>query len=100
MTEHYDNHPGGGSNPGGRSDDARTKQIAKEGAHEAVNEAFERLGIDPDEWHEMQKDTAFLRKLRENCDGMTRWISRGVVTIVLTFVAGVIIAAFKFKYGK
>ena len=93
MTEHYDDSDK-------RSDDARTKQIAKEGAHEAVNETFKRLGIDTNEWHEVQKDTAFLRKLRTNCDSMVTWVARVAAAVVFSFIVAVVAAAFKFKFWK
>ena len=99
MTDHYDGHDRDHSYDQ-RSDDERTKRLAKEGAHEAVNEAFERLGIDTNDWHETQKDTAFLRKLRRCMDNGAMWIGRAVVTVLVGAMLAVIWAGFKIKVGK
>ena len=103
MTERNDDQtptPSPGSNPGERSEDAHTYEVAYRASTHAVNDAFQRLGIDHEEWHEVQKDTAFLRKLRMYLENSTMWIGRAVITVVVGGVAALIWAGVKFKIGK
>ena len=80
-------------------DDAYIRKIAKEGAKEGANEVLEamvqRFGLDPQDWKETQKDTAYLRKLRKNSDQLSMWVARGVIGIVLSALAGAVWIAIK-----
>ena len=100
MAEHRGGDSTPDSNPGGRSEDAHTYDVAYKASTHAVNDAFQRLGIDHEDWHETQKDTAFLRKLRTFIDNATMWVGRGVVLAVLGALIAVMWAGFKLKMGK
>ena len=96
MTQHYGNHSANETDEQfRRREDEHTRRIAKDAAHQAVNETLQRLGIDDQDWHETQKDTAYLRKLRKNSDQISIWVARGVVSIVLTALAGAVWIAIK-----
>ena len=76
------------------TDDEATA-IATKAAHMAVNEAFNRLGIDVSDWQEVQKDMAFVRDWRESSEAIKR---QGVVALavaVLIGLAGLVWAALK-----
>jgi len=51
--------------PERRSDDERTREIAREAATQAVIETLRSLGIDADNPQEAQQDAAMLRRLRK-----------------------------------
>lgn len=63
------------------------KSIAKAAATEAVHEAFQRLGVDIDDWTEVQRDMAFIRSWRESSEAVKR---QGLLTAIGIVVAGVL----------
>jgi len=63
------------------------KEIAEEAAHKAVEETLEKLGIDPDEYKEVQKDMIWMRKWREMSEKVG---SRVLLTVATLLTAGVI----------
>lgn len=63
------------------------KSIAKAAATEAVHEAFQRLGVDIDDWTEVQRDMAFIRSWRESSEAVKR---QGLLTAIGILVAGVL----------
>ena len=65
-------------------DEMRT--IAKEAAHEAVNEMLEKFGVDIEHPLEMQEDFAFMRSYRKLSQ---RVGSRVIMTIVTLVTAGI-----------
>jgi len=53
----------------------------KRAAHDGVREALKEVGIDADDdWREVQKDMAHLRKSREGSEALTRWAKYAAVT--------------------
>lgn len=63
------------------------KSIAKAAATEAVHEAFQRLGVDIEDWTEVQRDMAFIRSWRESSEAVKR---QGLLTAIGILVAGVL----------
>jgi len=61
------------------------KAIAKAAATEAVHGAFQRLGVDEDDWTEVQRDMAFIRSWRQSSDAVKR---QGLLTAIGIIVAG------------
>jgi len=69
-------------------DEDRTKRIAKEAAHEAISEAFERLGVDPaHDWQQAQQDFGFLRRMRQGSEAVVRFIMRSAIATAVSGIA-------------
>ena len=74
-----------------RYDDAYIRKIAKEGAREGAREVMDewakQRGIDPEDWHEVQKDHAYLRRLRTGSQKASEWVYRSMIVTVVTGIA-------------
>lgn len=66
---------------------ALIKEAARAAAHEAVIEVLEKIGIEPDEHKEVQKDMIWMRKWRMMSE---RLGSRVLMTVATILSAGVI----------
>ena len=75
-----------------RHEDDHTRRIAKDAAHQAVNETLQRLGIDETDWKETQKDNAFTRRMRTGTEKASTWIAR---TTIGTVVIGICYAVWQ-----
>lgn len=63
------------------TEEERVRAIAREAAHEAVEETLRRIGVDPDdEWREVQQDLNYLRRLRSGADQAAAWVRKGAIT--------------------
>ena len=62
--------------------------IARTAATQAVNEAFNRLGIDyVADWKEVQRDMSFIRNWRQSTDAIKR---QGALAAIAVIVAGLL----------
>lgn len=79
-------------------DEDEVNRLAKVIAHETVKEILLKLGVNPDEPVEVQKDFAFLRSLRETSSDLTR---HGLKAILAVLCAGVLALIYSsIKTGK
>jgi hypothetical protein len=62
-------------------------KVARQAAHDAVEEMLEKLGIDVDNHLEMQEDMSWLRKWRKMSE---RVGSRVVMTVFTLLTAGIV----------
>ena len=80
-------------------DDAYIRKIAKEGAKEGAREGMDewakQYGIDPEDWHEVQKDHAYLRRLRIGSQKASEWVYRSVIVTVVTGISYAVWQAIK-----
>ena len=91
MTDEESNNPHLTNDQWRRYDDAYIRKIAKEGAKEGAREVMDewakQRGIDPDDWHEVQKDHAYLRRLRTGSQKASEWVYRSMIVTVVTGIA-------------
>ena len=91
MTEDDSNNPQLFDDRRRRYDDAYIRKIAKEsakeGAREVMDEWAKQRGIDPEDWHEVQKDHAYLRRLRTGSQKASEWVYRSMIVTVVTGIA-------------
>ena len=63
------------------TEEERMRAVARQAAHEAVEETLHRLGIDPEtEWRETQQDLSYLRRLRTGAEQAASWVRRSAIT--------------------
>lgn len=80
-----------------------TRKIAKEAAHEAVQETFMHFGVDVKEVESLrnfQADLQFLSRQRKGADEAGKWIKRSGIAIALSGLVWLIVEGFKHAVGK
>jgi len=66
------------------------QEVAEEAAHKAVEETLEKLGIDPDEHKEVQKDMIWMRKYREMSEKIGSRVLLTAFTLLTVGIAGAV----------
>ena len=67
------------------------EEIAELAAKKAVTDMFVRLGVDPEDPLEAQKDFAHLRKWRKSVEAMSM---KAMMTALVTLVTGLLAAVY------
>ncbi len=75
---------------------AEMEEIAEMAAKKAVNDMFVRLGVDPGDPIEAQKDFAHLRKWRKSVEAMSM---KAAMTALVTIVTGALAALWVGIFG-
>ena len=68
--------------------EALVHRVAKEAAEQAAEDVLERLGIEPDDHRDMQKDMAWLRKYRE----LSEKVGSRIILTFITILTGAVVA--------
>lgn len=64
-----------------------------------MNGCLNKLGIDPDDWAEHQKDSVYLRSARQTSDKIGTAIIRSTVGVFLLGIATAIVIGVKTYFG-
>jgi hypothetical protein len=67
--------------------EALVHRVAKEAAEQAAEDVLERLGIEPDDHRDMQKDMAWLRKYRE----LSEKVGSRIILTFITILTGAVL---------